>query len=75
MAYPIRHVSGCHLNPAVSLGLWAGRRFDSKELLPYIVSQVLGAVAGASILYLIASGKGGFELIYLANFWSAAFTF
>ena len=62
MAYAIGHVSGCHLNPAVSLGLWAGGRFDSKELLPYIVSQVLGAVAGASILYLIASGKGGFEL-------------
>lgn len=62
MAYAIGHVSGCHLNPAVSFGLWAGGRFDGKELLPYIVSQVLGALAGASILYLIASGKPGFEL-------------
>ncbi|MBL4651167.1 MAG: aquaporin Z [Aureispira sp.] len=62
MAYAIGHISGCHLNPAVSLGLWAGGRFDSKELLPYIVAQVLGAIAGASILYLIASGKPGFEL-------------
>src|SRR6187401_2233710 len=57
MAYAIGHVSGCHLNPAVSVGLWAGGRFDTKELLPYIVAQVLGAVAGAAILYLIASGK------------------
>lgn len=62
MAYAIGHISGCHLNPAVSFGLWAGGRFDGKELLPYIVSQVLGALAGASILYLIASGKPGFEL-------------
>lgn len=62
MAYAIGHISGCHLNPAVSLGLWAGGRFDSKELLPYIVAQVLGAIVGASILYLIASGKPGFEL-------------
>lgn len=62
MAYAIGHVSGCHLNPAVSFGLWAGGRFDGKELLPYIVSQVLGALAGASILYLIASGKPAFEL-------------
>lgn len=62
MAYAIGHISGCHLNPAVSLGLWAGGRFEAKELLPYIVAQVLGAVAGAAILYLIASGKPGFEL-------------
>ncbi len=62
MAYAIGHISGCHLNPAVSIGLWAGGRFDKKELLPYIISQVLGALAGASILYLIASGKPGFEL-------------
>lgn len=62
MAYSIGHISGCHLNPAVSLGLWAGGRFDQKELLPYIVAQVLGGIAGATILYLIASGKSGFEI-------------
>ncbi len=62
MAYAIGHISGCHLNPAVSVGLWMGGRFDAKDLLPYIVSQVLGAVAGAAILYLIASGKAGFEV-------------
>ncbi|MGK0364884.1 MAG: aquaporin Z [Saprospiraceae bacterium] len=61
MAYSIGHISGCHLNPAVSLGLWAGGRFDKKELLPYIGSQVLGGIAGACVLYLIASGKPGFE--------------
>jgi len=62
MAYAIGHISGCHLNPAVSIGLWADGRFDKKELLPYIVAQVLGAIAGAGILYLIASGKAGFEI-------------
>lgn len=62
MAYSIGHISGCHLNPAVSLGLWAGGRFDGKELLPYIGAQVLGGVAGAAVLYLIASGKAGFEV-------------
>jgi len=62
MAYAIGHISGCHLNPAVSIGLWIGGRFDKKELLPYIVAQVLGAIAGAGILYLIASGKQGFEI-------------
>ncbi|MCB0516686.1 MAG: aquaporin Z [Bacteroidetes bacterium] len=60
MAYAIGHISGCHLNPAVSLGLWAGGRFNSKDLLPYIIAQVLGAIAGAAVLYLIASGKSGF---------------
>ena len=60
MAYAIGHISGCHLNPAVSIGLWAGRRFPSNELLPYIVSQVVGAVAAGIVLYLIASGKAGF---------------
>lgn len=62
MAYAIGHISGCHLNPAVSIGLWLGGRFDKKDLLPYIGAQVLGAIAGAGILYLIASGKEGFEL-------------
>jgi aquaporin Z len=62
MAYAIGHISGCHLNPAVSLGLWVGGRFDKKDLLPYMVSQVLGGLAGASILYLIATGQAGFEI-------------
>lgn len=62
MAYAIGHISGCHLNPAVSVGLWMGGRFDKKDLLPYILAQVLGAIAGAGILYLIASGKEGFVL-------------
>jgi aquaporin Z len=62
MAYAIGHISGCHLNPAVSIGLWAGGRFDKKELLPYIIAQVLGGIAGAGILYLIATGKSGFEI-------------
>ncbi|MGZ2371110.1 aquaporin Z [Ancylomarina sp. YFZ004] len=62
MAYAIGHISGCHLNPAVSIGLWVGGRFDKKELLPYIAAQVLGGIAGAGILYLIASGKSGFEM-------------
>lgn len=62
MAYAIGHISGCHLNPAVSIGLWMGGRFDKKELLPYIVAQVLGGIAGAGTLYIIASGKEGFEI-------------
>lgn len=62
MAYAIGHISGCHLNPAVSVGLWMGGRFDSKDLPSYIIAQVLGAIAGASILYLIASGKAGFAV-------------
>lgn len=60
MAFAIGHISGCHLNPAVSLGLWAGGRFKGSELLPYIISQVAGAVFAAFILYLIASGKEGY---------------
>ncbi len=62
MAYAIGHISGCHLNPAVSIGLWMGGRFDKKELLPYMAAQVLGGIAGAGILYIIASGKAGFEI-------------
>jgi len=62
MAYAIGHISGCHLNPAISIGLWAGGRFPSNQLLPYIVAQVLGAIVAGGVLYLIASGKTGFEL-------------
>ena len=62
MAYAIGHVSGCHLNPAVSFGLWAGGRFKGSELLPYIIAQVGGAIVGAGVLYLIASGQAGFDL-------------
>lgn len=61
MAYAIGHISGCHLNPAVSIGLWAGGRFSAKELGPYIVAQVLGAILAGGVLYMIASGKAGFE--------------
>jgi len=60
MAYAIGHISGCHLNPAVTLGLWAGKRFPASQILPYIIAQVLGAIAGAGILFIIASGKAGF---------------
>ncbi|QLI80605.1 aquaporin Z [Chitinibacter fontanus] len=60
MAYAIGHISGCHLNPAVSLGLLVGGRFPAKELIPYVIAQVLGGIAGAAVLYLIASGKAGF---------------
>lgn len=62
MAFAIGHISGCHLNPAVSIGLCAGGRFPAKDLLPYIISQVIGGLLGAGALYLIASGKAGFEL-------------
>jgi aquaporin Z len=62
MAYAIGHISGCHLNPAVSIGLWIGDRFPANQLLPYIVAQVLGAVAAGGVLFLIASGKAGFEV-------------
>lgn len=63
MAYAIGHISGCHLNPAVSVELWAAGRFPSPQLLPYMLSQVLGGIVGAGILYLIASGKPGFDLL------------
>ncbi|MDD5034496.1 MAG: aquaporin Z [Methylococcaceae bacterium] len=62
MAFAIGHISGCHLNPAVSIGLWAGGRFPASQLLPYIVAQVLGAVVAGGILYLIASGKADFNV-------------
>ncbi|RKR15133.1 aquaporin Z [Maribacter vaceletii] len=62
MAYAIGHISGCHLNPAVSIGLWIGGRFSSKELIPYIIAQVLGGITGAGVLYIIATGKPGFEV-------------
>lgn len=62
MAYAIGHISGCHLNPAVSVGLWLGGRFESGRLLPYIVAQVLGAVAAGGVLYVIASGAPGFDV-------------
>lgn len=62
MAYAIGHISGCHLNPAVSVGLWAGGRFPASQLAPYIVAQVLGAVIAGGVLYLIASGQAGFDV-------------
>ena len=62
MAYAIGHVSGCHLNPAVTIGLAAGGRFPTGQILPYIVAQVIGAVVGAAVLYVIASGAAGFDL-------------
>ena len=61
MAFAIGHISGCHLNPAVSIGLWAGGRFPAKELLPYIVAQVIGGVIAGAVLYLIASGVDGWQ--------------
>src|SRR5215469_15799556 len=62
MAYTIGHISGCHLNPAVSLGLVAGKRFPASELAPYVIAQVMGGLLGAGVLYLIASGKAGFDV-------------
>jgi aquaporin Z len=62
MAYAIGHISGCHINPAVSVGLVAAKRFPVSDLLPYVVAQVLGGIAGAGVLYFIASGKEGFSL-------------
>lgn len=63
MVYAVGHISGGHFNPAVSLGLWSGGRFATREILPYIVAQVLGAVAGAALLYVIATGQPGFDVV------------
>jgi len=62
MAYSVGHISGCHLNPAVTVGLWAGGRFPAKDILPYVVAQVIGAVAAAGFLYVIATGKAGYDI-------------
>lgn len=62
MAFAIGHISGCHLNPAVSIGLWAGGRFPGKELIPYVVAQVLGGLAAGGILFIVASGHAGFDV-------------
>lgn len=62
MAFAIGHISGCHLNPAVSIGLWAGGRFPANQLTPYIISQVLGGIAAGGVLFVIASGKAGFDV-------------
>jgi glycerol uptake facilitator-like aquaporin len=62
MAYVIGHISGCHINPAVSFGLWAGGRFPGSELAPYVIAQVLGGIFAAAVLYVIASGASGFSL-------------
>jgi len=62
MAFAIGHISGCHLNPAISIGLWAGGRFPANKLVPYIIAQVVGGLVAGGVLYLIASGKTGFDL-------------
>jgi aquaporin Z len=62
MAFAIGHISGCHLNPAVSIGLWAGGRFPAKDLFPYILAQVLGGIVAGAVLFVIASGKAGFDV-------------
>jgi aquaporin Z len=62
MAYAIGHISGCHLNPAVSIGLWAGRRFPGNQLLPYIIAQIIGGLVAGGVLLIIASGKAGFDV-------------
>src|SRR6187455_1770096 len=61
-AYALGHISGGHFNPAVTFGLWAGKRFPANEILPYVAAQVIGAIVGAGIIYLIASGKPGFAI-------------
>ncbi|MCA3969847.1 aquaporin Z [Vibrio vulnificus] len=63
MAFAIGHISGCHLNPAVTIGLWAGGRFEAKEMVPYILAQVIGGVIAGGVLYTIASGQMGFDAV------------
>ncbi|EKO3821973.1 aquaporin Z [Vibrio harveyi] len=63
MAFAIGHISGCHLNPAVTVGLWAGGRFDTKDVIPYIIAQVIGGVIAGGVLYVIATGQAGFDLV------------
>ncbi|WP_348225046.1 aquaporin Z [Vibrio parahaemolyticus] len=63
MAFAIGHISGCHLNPAVTVGLWAGGRFDTKDVAPYIIAQVLGGLIAGGILYVIATGQAGFDVV------------
>ena len=63
MAFAIGHISGCHLNPAVTIGLWAGGRFDTKDVVPYIIAQVIGGVIAGGILYVIATGQAGFDAV------------
>ena len=62
MAFAIGHISGCHLNPAISLGLVVGKRFPASEFIPYVIAQVLGAITAADVLFMIASGKAGFDV-------------
>ncbi|PQJ46504.1 aquaporin Z [Vibrio campbellii] len=63
MAFAIGHISGCHLNPAVTIGLWAGGRFDTKDVVPYIIAQVIGGVIAGGVLYVIATGQAGFDVV------------
>ncbi|HDU8572477.1 aquaporin Z [Vibrio parahaemolyticus] len=63
MAFAIGHISGCHLNPAVTVGLWAGGRFDTKDVAPYIIAQVIGGLIAGGILYIIATGQAGFDVV------------
>ncbi|AXY00644.1 aquaporin Z [Vibrio alfacsensis] len=63
MAFAIGHISGCHLNPAVTVGLWAGGRFDTKDVVPYIIAQVIGGIIAGGILYVIATGQAGFDVV------------
>ncbi|EGU41533.1 aquaporin Z [Vibrio splendidus ATCC 33789] len=63
MAFAIGHISGCHLNPAVTIGLWTGGRFDAKDVVPYIIAQVLGGIIAGGVLFVIASGQAGFDAV------------